>query len=268
MPVTMRKERFPKSDPSLEEPALALEGVSFAFREGALPVLEEVSLVVPERSWVTLVGPSGCGKTTLLRVACGLLRPTAGRVLIHGKAIDPRGKLAYMPQADTLLPWRTALSNAVLAAEVDGRPLAEAKAEARELFQRFGLAGFEDAYPGELSGGMRQRLALIRTFLTHREVLLLDEPLGALDALTRAAMQDWLRQVWEALGKTILFVTHDVEEAVILSDRIMVLSPRPAHITATVEVPLPRPRNRTSGEVVRLRAEVLRWLEKGDANGD
>ena len=268
MPLAMGKGRFPKLDLFLEEPALALEGVSFAFREGALPVLEEVSLVVPEKSWVTLVGPSGCGKTTLLRIACGILRPTAGRVLIHGKAVDPRGKVAYMPQADTLLPWRTALANAVLAAEVDGRPLAEAKAEARELFQRFGLAGFEDAYPGELSGGMRQRLALIRTFLTHREVLLLDEPLGALDALTRAAMQDWLRQVWEALGKTILFVTHDVEEAIVLSDRIIVLSPRPAHITATVEVPLPRPRNRTSGEAVRLRAEVLRWLEKGDANGD
>jgi ABC-type nitrate/sulfonate/bicarbonate transport system ATPase subunit len=244
-------------------PALELRGIAFAYPllAGLLPVLAGVSLAVPPGGWATLIGPSGCGKTTLLKVAAGLLRPAEGEVLLAGQPVDPLGKVTYMPQADTLLPWRDALGNAILAAEVDGRSRAAARAEARDLFHRFGLAGFEEAYPHELSGGMRQRLALIRTFMSHRDVLLLDEPLGALDALTRAALQEWLAEVWETLGKTVLFVTHDVEEAVLLSDRIYVLSPRPARVVAVLPVDLPRPRDRTSGELAGVKAQVLTHLE-------
>ena len=162
-----------------------------------------------------------------------------------------------MPQRDTLLPWRTALDNAILASEIESRSRECARAEARDLFCRFGLEGFEDLYPAELSGGMRQRLALIRTFLTHREVLLLDEPLGSLDALTRTAVQEWLLAVWEGLGKSILFVTHDVEEAVVLSDQIVLLSARPARVRQRFSVDFPRPRKRTEKDFVSLKGKIL-----------
>ncbi len=235
--------------------AVEFRGVSFAYpiRGGTLPALDRVSLDVAPGEWVTLVGPSGCGKTTLLKVGAGLLVPDAGKVCLAGG----RPTAAYMPQSDTLLPWRDALGNALLPAEVAGRPLHQARAEAQALFHEFGLAGFERSYPHELSGGMRQRLALMRTLLTHRDVLLLDEPFGGLDALTRAALQEWLAGVWMSHRKTILLVTHDVEEAALLSDQVHVLSPRPASVVATYRVALPRPRLRTDPGVAEARATVV-----------
>lgn len=175
-------------------------------------------------------------------------------------------RAAYMPQSDTLLPWRTALENAVLAAEVDRRPLDEARAEARALFGRFGLGRFERLYPSQLSGGMRQRIALIRTFLAHRELLLLDEPLGSLDALSRIATQAWLLSVWEGSGKTVLLVTHDVEEGIVLSDRIVLLSPRPARVARMIRVDLPRLRRRGGEDVTQLKGEILDLLAAGVAD--
>ncbi|HAF70691.1 MAG: ABC transporter related protein [Acetothermia bacterium 64_32] len=242
---------------------LSLQRIHFSYRGGAIPVLAGVDLEVARGGWVTLVGPSGCGKTTLLKVACGLLRPARGRVLLAGEPVDPRGKVAYMPQHDTLLPWRTALGNLLLPAEVEGRPRKLARREALSLLSRFGLDAFANSYPGQLSGGMRQRVALIRTFLTEREVLLLDEPLSALDALTRAELRDWLRGIWEELGRTVVLVTHDVEEAVVLSDEVCVLSSRPARVLGRLAIPLPRPRDPTSSETSRLRGEVLACLRGG-----
>lgn len=230
---------------------------SFARVEERIPVLDRISLEVPAGGWATVIGPSGCGKTTLLRIMVGLLPPDSGEVLVQGGAADARGGIAYMPQSDTLLPWRTALGNAILGSEIDGRPRVEAIDEARGLFCRFGLAGCEGLYPCELSGGMRQRLALMRTFLSHREVLLLDEPLGSLDALTRTTMQDWLLGVWEELGRSVLLVTHDIEEAVLLSDRIYLLSSRPARVRREFSPSIPRPRSRAAEPVVALKAEIL-----------
>ena len=249
----------------------AIEAVAvtkaFASGGGSIPVLDRVSIDVPRGSWVSIVGPSGCGKTTFLRILAGILVPGSGTILLEGRERDPRGRVAYMPQSDTLLPWRTALENAILASQVDGRPRDAARAEARELFARFDLSGFEDRYPAELSGGMRQRLALIRTFLAHREVLLLDEPLGSLDALTRATMQEWLRSVWEEVGKSILLVTHDVEEAILLSDQIILFSSRPAHVRRAFPVTLPQPRLRTDNAVVALKGEILDLIYTEHADG-
>jgi ABC-type nitrate/sulfonate/bicarbonate transport system ATPase subunit len=230
---------------------------AFPVGDGTLSVLGGVSLDVPRGSLIGLIGPSGCGKTTLTKILAGLLRPDSGEILTLGKRRDPREQVAYMPQRDTLLPWRTALDNAILASEIEGQSRERARVEARELFCRFGLEGFEDLYPAELSGGMRQRLTLIRTFLAHREVLLLDEPLGSLDALTRAAVQEWLLSVWEELGKSILFVTHDVEEAVVLSDQIVLLSARPARVRQRFSVDFPRPRKRTEKDFVALKGRIL-----------
>ena len=228
-------------------PKLEIRRVTKHFRvDGQLvAALQDASLHLGQGEFVTLLGPSGCGKSTLLNIACGLLQPDQGDVLLDNKAAPDRlGQVAYMPQRDLLLPWRNVLSNVLLGPELAGRPEGEARAEAMDLMPLFGLDGFEAAMPSTLSGGMKQRAALLRTFLLHREVMLLDEPFGALDALTRARLQSWLTGIWERFRKTILFVTHDVEEAVFLSDRVFVMSPRPGSIRLQVPVLLPRPRSR------------------------
>lgn len=234
-------------------------------RYGDLTVLDGIDLQVAGGEFVSIVGPSGCGKSTLLKILAGLLAPTEGAASVGGESTaQQRDLVAYMPQRDLLLPWRRALDNAVVGAQIGGAPLAQAREQARSMFAEFGLAGFETAWPAELSGGMRQRLALLRTFLLDRSVLLLDEPFGALDAITRRQMYAWLQDVWLADRRTAIFVTHDVDEAIYLSDRVVVLSARPGRIVADIAVPLGRPREKhviTEPEFVQLKATVLDALE-------
>ena len=245
--------------------SLSFAGVckSFPSPRGRMVVLDGVTLEVDGGGWTSLVGPSGCGKTTLARIAAGILAADAGQVQVGGTNAERSSSVAYMPQHDTLFPWRSALENATLSADVDGRSRFQARSEARRLFVRFGLGGFEDQHPSTLSGGMRQRVALIRTFLTRRDILVLDEPFGALDALTRAGLQQWLSTVWMELRHTVLFITHDVEEAVLLSDRVAVSSPLPGRIRTEIQVDLPRPRSRVSAEVTAYRASLIESLSEG-----
>ena len=213
-------------------------------RFGDLLAVERASLAVGAGEFVALVGPSGCGKSTLLSAIAGLVDPAEGDIWILGQPETNRlGRTALMPQRDALLPWRTVLDNAILGVEVAGGDRCAARERARDLLPRFGLDGFGDSYPGELSGGMRQRAAFLRTVLTDRETLLLDEPFGALDALTRRSMQEWLLGLWEELGRTILMVTHDVEEALLLADRVAVMTARPGRVKLVERVDLPRPRH-------------------------
>jgi NitT/TauT family transport system ATP-binding protein len=221
-------------------------------RFGAVEALDGVSLHVPPRCTVAVVGPSGCGKSTLLELVCGLQSPDAGTV--------ESAPAALMPQRDGLLPWLSALDNAGLAARLAGASRAQARAAAHEHFAHFGLEGFERARPRELSGGMRQRVAFVRTLLAGRPVLCLDEPFGALDALTRQRMQEWLAAALAEEPRTVLLVTHDVEEAVLLADAIVLLSPRPGRVVEAIEVALPRPRRRTDPAVQALRERALEAL--------
>ncbi|GAB4547601.1 MAG: ABC transporter ATP-binding protein [Anaerolineae bacterium] len=223
-----------------------------------LLALQEVSLAVNAGEFVTLIGASGSGKSTLCNLIAGLLTPDSGQILLDGMVITGKtGNVGYMPQRDLLLPWRTVLKNVILGAEIDRMPVQEVERSARELLPLFGLSGFESSYPNALSGGMRQRAALLRTFLQRRAVMLLDEPFGALDALTRYEMQNWLIDIWSRFNLTILCITHDVAEAVMLADRVLVLSRRPGKIAAEVEIPLPRPRRATDEAVIRLQASLL-----------
>jgi ABC-type nitrate/sulfonate/bicarbonate transport system ATPase subunit len=215
----------------------------------SVAALTDVSLRVAAGELLAVVGPSGCGKTTLLELICGLQRPDAGTV-----TSEP---VALMPQRDLLLPWLNALDNASLALRIAGAPRARARARARALFAELGLAGFEQARPHELSGGMRQRVAFLRTLLSEKPVLCLDEPFGALDAITRAEMQGWLARALEREPRTVVLVTHDVEEAVLLADRVIVMCARPGRVVAELEVALDRPRTRTDIEVLALRERAL-----------
>jgi ABC-type nitrate/sulfonate/bicarbonate transport system ATPase subunit len=244
------KVEAPGVEPRDVSAGVTLDGVTKAF--GAVTALGGVSLRVEPRAVVAVVGPSGCGKSTLLELVCGLTAPDAGTV-----ATAPA---ALMPQRDGLLPWLSAIDNAALALRVAGAGKAAARAAAHEHFAAFGLEGFERARPRELSGGMRQRVAFLRTLLAGRPVLCLDEPFGALDALTRGQMQQWLANALQREPRTVLLVTHDVEEAVLLADRIVLLSPRPGRVVATLDVPLPRPRHRTDPDLIELRETALRTL--------
>ena len=252
-------------------PCLEVRAISKVFRDGGQTVhaLHDVSLAAWPGEFITIIGPSGSGKSTLFNVITGLTEPDAGEIVLACDAVRAQtGRVGYMPQRDLLLPWRTVLNNVILGPELDGRSRREARRRARELLPLFGLDGFADAFPETLSGGMRQRAALLRTFLTDREVLLLDEPFGALDALTRRELRRWLLGVWERFRKTILFITHDVEEAVYLADRVLVFSARPGRIVKELRVDLPRPRQTISllsDDLRRLEAELMTALEA--ANG-
>jgi NitT/TauT family transport system ATP-binding protein len=241
------------------EPLLFLEVTR---RYPRVTALEGIDLSVRTNEVLAVVGPSGCGKSTLLELMAGLQEPDEGTVSVGG-ATDPaarRAACAYMPQRDLLLPWRDALANAALALECQGVPRGESRRRAEPLFERFGLAEFETARPAELSGGMRQRVAFLRTLLPGRPVLLLDEPFGALDSITRASMQQWLADALAQEPRTVLLVTHDVEEAVFLADRVAVLSPRPGRVVAEIEVELDRPRDTTSPEFVAVKRRALEAL--------
>jgi NitT/TauT family transport system ATP-binding protein len=228
---------------------------SYRARRGEVTALAEMSLDARPGEIVAVVGPSGCGKTTLLELICGLQAPDAGTV--HA---DPA---ALMPQRDLLLPWLSAIDNAALALRAHGIGRDAGRQAAQPWLERFGLAGFERARPAELSGGMRQRVSFLRTLLAGKPVLALDEPFAALDAITRQEMQGWLAHVLESAPRTVVLVTHDVEEAVVLADRVVVMSPRPGRAVAELDVAIPRPRRRTDPEVVALRERALEALGVG-----
>lgn len=232
-------------------------------RDGSpLPVLAGIDLEVERGEFVSVLGPSGCGKTTLLSIISGIIPADGGRIFIKGRKLPSgRGYVAYMQQNDLLLPWRTALENALLGPELRGDK-GRTRHEAEQLFSQFGLEGFEDCYPAELSGEMRQRVALIRTLLTEKEVFLLDEPFGSLDAMTRTVLHRYLLQVWEEFQKTVLFVTHDLEEALVLSNRVYLFTSRPAEVKAALDVPLPRPRERTGPELTSLERKLEQLIQE------
>jgi NitT/TauT family transport system ATP-binding protein len=223
-------------------PGLAVEIDGLAHSFGELEVIERLDLRVRPGEVLGIVGPSGCGKSTALELVSGLREPAAGSVAVHGdhSAAGRLSHCAYMPQRDLLLPWLSAIDNAALALRNRGASRAAARADAHPLFERFGLAGFERSSPRELSGGMRQRVAFLRTLLAGKPVLLLDEPFASLDAITRAEMQEWLAQALAAESRTVILVSHDVEEALYLSDRVAVLSARPSRAVAELRSPAPR----------------------------
>jgi NitT/TauT family transport system ATP-binding protein len=252
----------------MQEPKLRLQGISKSFRQGrqSLETLDAIDLEVARGEFVSLIGPSGCGKSTLFNIIAGLEQPDSGLLAIDGDATSQRaGQSGYMPQQPLLLPWRTVEENALLGLDVRRVPRPQARERARELLKHFGLAEFAEHYPATLSGGMRQRVALLRTVLFNPTFLLLDEPFGALDALTRLSCQAWLLDLWQEVHASVLFITHDVREAILLSDRIYVLSARPARVLRVAEVPLERPRSAGQlgeAEAIALERELISLLVK------
>jgi len=239
---------------------LQFHNVSFHYDEK--PIINELNASIQDKEFVSIIGPSGCGKSTLFRLITGLEEASTGQIELTETKSHPVG---YMPQKDMLLPWRTIIENAALPLECQGVQKKEAQIKAKELLQKFGLQGYETKYPKDLSGGMRQRVSFIRTLLTGGEILLLDEPFSALDALTKASLQEWLFEQWKEWKKTILFITHDVEEALFLSNRIFVVENQP--ITTLTERIVPLDRNRTrkdlyKPEVLALKDELLSMLQR------
>ncbi|TCW51509.1 putative hydroxymethylpyrimidine transport system ATP-binding protein [Bacillus thuringiensis] len=239
---------------------LQFHNVSFHYDEK--PIINELNASIQDKEFVSIIGPSGCGKSTLFRLITGLEETSTGQIELTETESHPVG---YMPQKDMLLPWRTIIENAALPLECQGVQKKEAQIKAKELLHKFGLQGYETKYPKDLSGGMRQRVSFIRTLLTGGEILLLDEPFSALDALTKASLQEWLFEQWKEWEKTILFITHDVEEALFLSNRILVVEQQP--ITTLTERVVPLDRNRTrkdlyKPEVLALKDELLSMLQR------
>ncbi len=236
---------------SRREPFLLVHNIDKSYQrpDGYLPVLDQISFQVQEREFLCLVGASGCGKTTLLKLIAGLEQPSAGMIRLAGKEVDrPSRRVGFLFQDPTLMAWRTVRSNVTLPLELDGFGKQQAEEKAESLLELVGLRGFEDAHPAQLSGGMAQRVALARALIHDPQLLLLDEPFGALDALTRERMGRELLRIWQARRKTVVMVTHSVSEAVYLADRVLVLGPRPASIIAEVPIELPRPRTQTVRE--------------------
>jgi NitT/TauT family transport system ATP-binding protein len=240
---------------------LAIEHLSKQFVKNGKEKVEallNISIDVRDEEFICILGPSGCGKTTLLRIIAGLDHPTSGRVVIDGTVIDsPNRKLGMIFQDYSLYPWRTVNENIAFGLELQGVPKEQRAAIVQKYLELTGLAEFGTSYPYELSGGMRQRVAVVRALAIDPKVLLMDEPFGALDAQTRNKLQYDLLEIWGKTKKTILFVTHSVDEAVFLADRIIVLTPRPGMICETLPIVLPRPRDRTSVEFAKFRRHVL-----------
>jgi ABC-type nitrate/sulfonate/bicarbonate transport system ATPase subunit len=226
--------------------------------------LSHASFTAKPGEFLSIIGPSGCGKSTLFNIIAGLDTPSSGQVEINGSSIvGQQGHVGYLLQKDLLLPWRSVLSNVIIGLEISGVSKAKAKQIALPLLEAYGLADFADHKPDQLSGGMRQRAALLRTVLFNRDVILLDEPFGKLDAQTRSTMQEWLLDLWDDFQKTVVFVTHDIDEAIYLSDRVIVMSPRPGRIIADLPIELDRPRKPsvvTSAAFTATKAEILSLL--------
>ncbi|HOV25156.1 MAG TPA: ABC transporter ATP-binding protein [Pseudobacteroides sp.] len=229
-----------------------------------LEVLREINLVICENQFVSLIGPSGCGKSTILRILAGLEDDYSGEILLNGQNLsNSSNRFCYMPQKDLLMPWRTVYENIILPLEIKGKLDSAEILGVTNLIKEFGLEGFENFYPSEISGGMRQRAGLLRTFLMNNDTMLLDEPFGALDEITRMNMQEWLLNVLSEHKKSVLFITHDIEEAIFLSDRVYVLSDRPATVIKTLDIEFPRPRTRemlSSNEFLKYKDIILKSL--------
>ncbi|MBK5347505.1 ABC transporter ATP-binding protein [Bacillus sp. TH22] len=239
---------------------LQFHNVTFHYDEK--PIINELNASIQDKEFVSIIGPSGCGKSTLFRLITGLEEASTGQIELTKTKSHPVG---YMPQKDMLLPWRTIIENAALPLECQGVQKKEAQVKAKELLHKFGLQGYEKKYPKDLSGGMRQRVSFIQTLLTGGEILLLDEPFSALDALTKASLQEWLFEQWKEWEKTILFITHDVEEALFLSNRILVVENQPIATLTERIVPLDRNRTRKDlykPEVLALKEELLSMLQR------
>jgi NitT/TauT family transport system ATP-binding protein len=269
MPANATEFAAPGGSPAGTLPATAVSIRGLEHSYGELRTIGRLDLEAAAHEVIGLVGPSGCGKSTLLELIAGLREPTAGEIEVGGEA-TPLSRLAgcaYMPQRDLLLPWLSAIDNAALALRNRGVRKAEARRQVRPLFDRFGLSGFERTPPAELSGGMRQRVAFLRTLVSGKPVLLLDEPFASLDAITRGEMQQWLAEAHDADSRTVILVTHDVEEALYLADRVVVLSGRPARTVEELRAPAPRTRNRdaavTAPEFVATRERAMRALRAG-----
>lgn len=225
--------------------ALAIDDVSMVFSRGETQVhaLDRISMEISDGEFVAIVGPSGCGKSTLIKLVSGLRAPTAGRLAVRGRPVTkPRGDVGIVFQSPVLLPWRSILDNVMLPIDVLKQDRATGRERALALLRLVGLAGFEAAYPNELSGGMQQRAAIARALVYDAPLLLMDEPFGALDALTREQMNSELQRIWQASGKTVIFITHSIPEAVFLADRIVVMSPRPGRVLKIIANPIPRMR--------------------------
>ncbi|NIO03307.1 MAG: ATP-binding cassette domain-containing protein [Proteobacteria bacterium] len=235
---------------------------SFPKGNSSILILRNVSLFARHGEFISILGPSGCGKSTLFNVLAGLIKRDGGIISIDDRTVDSGlGEVAYMQQKDLLFPWRTLKRNILLGPEISGDYQEAAEREAEQLMVRVGLKDFEKNYPAELSVGMRQRAALVRTLLSHKDILLLDEPFGALDAMTRSVMQRLLLELWADYRKTVLLVTHDVEEALLLSDRIYILTARPASVKGQIAVNIPRPRKVIDSRFVHFKATLLDSLE-------
>jgi NitT/TauT family transport system ATP-binding protein len=256
--------------PASAWPSIVLREVSKIYRRGAqvTHALDAVSLTIAEGELVAIVGPSGCGKSTLLRLICGLIPASGGEIMIGDRRVTkPDGGVGIVFQAPILLDWRTVIGNLLFPVEMQGRPIAAYRAVARELLAQVGLADFADRYPYELSGGMQQRAAIARALVHDPVILVMDEPFGALDALTREQMRIDLEQLWLTSRKTVLFITHSIDEAVLLADRVVVMSPRPGRIERIIDIDLPRPRGldgRKRAEFIAISQEITEiFLARG-----
>ena len=259
---------MPDQPSASQDPLLAVSGVGFQYE--STDVLEDIDLAVDRGEFVALVGPSGCGKSTLLNLISGVLAPSAGHIEVAGvnELVSRLGHVSYMQQKDLLLPWRTVSENGRLGLELRGVGATESEAEVAHLAESFGLADVLGSMPWQLSGGMRQRVALLRALLPDNPVLLLDEPFGALDAITRSGLQQWLLNVLDRAEKAVLLVTHDVEEAILLGDRVLVMAPNPGRIVAEVEINLDStatngPRITTARDFVETKRQILELLSNG-----
>jgi NitT/TauT family transport system ATP-binding protein len=242
---------------------MILEIEKLSKKYGDIEVIKDLNLHIKKGEFISIVGPSGCGKSTLFKIITGLLTEYSGRVWIEGSTIKNK-VISYLPQKDLLLPWKTLYENATIPLEISGVKKERWEKIISPLMEEFGLSGFENKYPHELSGGMRQRGGLLRSFLIDSDLMLLDEPFGALDAMTRSSMQDWLLEIWKKHNHSILFITHDIEEAVYLSDRVYVMSARPGRFLDELEIKFSRPRKKEvilSQDFLEYKGRILEKLK-------